>query len=297
VDLDAGGYHAPIDFKPLTQDNAVTSALDLVLQQAIKIVANDSAARDAATEPSGSLAASAVSSWSVLIGGTANQTLGGWLHRVSPASQPIPISTTDVGFGESAQPKQMATRSYGIWVAPFTATPANLFAEAEGGTLGTGWTSTADANASAGNTAKCASGTASGNAALWGTAWVPPAGKYRMRVRVRLASVASGTSQMQIGLWNSTDSVFVASVTLAPNAALLTGSIVYIWIDVTGLVTPTATKNMRFRAVTTATTTTDWFFDQAALVPDQSAALGVGAFPGDIGVQFIGRRPQTLEVG
>jgi hypothetical protein len=81
--------------------------------------------------------------------------------------------------------------------------------------------------------------------------------------RVKVTSAASATPEIQLGLWNSTDSSFVSSTTYAPNQ-VTTG---YVWYRVAHAVTPTATKSMRFRAVTTGTLATDWFVDEAVLLP------------------------------
>jgi hypothetical protein len=297
VELDAGHYEALVEFQPLTQAAALSNALQLNLATTVKVVANESAIVDIVTQAAASLAPTASTGWSVAISTTANQPLVGWLYQNAPDSgQPRASGTSTIGFGETTGPAQGTFRTYGLFAVPYITAP-NLLAEAESGTLGTGWTSTADAGSSGGNAAKCASGTASTNADLWATAFVPAAGVYDLWVRLRLASLASSTSQMQIGLWNSTDSVFVASTTYAPNAAALAGGTSYIWVKVASAVTPTATKNMRVRAVATATTTTDWFIDQSALVPVRAATLGQGSFPADIWAQFIGRRRLQLVAG
>ncbi len=296
ISLDAGQYGATVVPDLRTQANSVAYGLDLILTTSIKIVANEGGVADIVTQGTTNLAPTAGAGWSVAISSTANQPLVGlWWATPPNNAQPAGGSTTDIGFGETTGPAQGSLRTYGIWAVPFTGTPANFMAEAESGTLNTGWSSTADAGSSGGNAAKCASGTAATNADLWGTAWVPPAGKYDVWVRLRVASTASSTSQMQVGLWNSTDATFVASSTYAPNTAGLSTS--YVWVRVAQAITPTATKSMRFRATTTATTTTDWFFDQAALVPVQSATLGQGDFPADIWAQVMFAKSTRLVRG
>lgn len=294
-DLDAGHPAASIEWKLLTEANTRGLGLELVLTTAVKAVVNESGAVDVATQGTTSLTPTAAAGWALGIGTTANQLLAGLLWQNPPNSgQPLAQSTTEMGAGETTGPAQGSFRTYGVFAVPYVTSP-NLLAEAESGTLGTGWTSTADAGSSGGNAAKNASGTGSGNADTWATAFQPTAGVYDLWVRLRVASVVSGTSQMQIGLWNSTDSVFVASTTYAPNAAGLSTS--YVWVRVAAAVTPTAAKNMRVRAVTTATTTTDWFIDQSALVPVRAATLGQGSFPADIWAQWMGRRRIRLVAG
>jgi hypothetical protein len=299
VRLSAGHYAASVAYTPLTQNSSTAYALDLAFQTAVKAVVNSTQAYDVATQGGPTnVGLAADAGWAVGIGSTANEPLVGLLWQNPPnAGQPGAGSTTDVGFGETTSPNQNVTKQYGIVAAPFSTTPASLMAEAESGTLGTGWTSIADAGSSGGNAAKCASGTASGNRDIWGTSWIPPAGVYDTWVRMRVASVASSTSQMQIGLWDDDggggSGAYVASTTYAPNAAGLSTS--YVWVRICTDVTPTATHHMRFRAVTTATTTTDWFIDQAVLVPKRSATLGQGDFPADIWAQwaFVAERRLT----
>src|SRR5258708_35136171 len=108
-----------------------------------------------------------------MMGVNANQPITGWLYQNPPAFQPdIGASQLEVGMGDSNAIALNAFRRFGFFALPFV-TPGNLQAEAESGALGTGWTSVADAAASAGNTAKVASGTVTGHADLFGTSRVP----------------------------------------------------------------------------------------------------------------------------
>ena len=297
-DLDAGHLAAAIDWKLLTEANTRGLGLELVLTTAIKAVANEAAAVDVATQGTTSLAPTAAAGWALGIGTTANQLLAGLLWQNPPNSgQPLAQSTTEMGAGETTGPAQGSFRTYGVFAVPYVTAP-NLLAEAESGTLGTGWSSVTTSGESGNASAKCTSGTLTGNADTWGTAFVPAAGVYDAWVRIKLTSLASATVQMQIGAWNSTDSVFFSSVTWAPTNAALVGGTAYIWVRVAAAFTPTAGKSLRFRAVTTATTTTDWFIDQSALVPVRATATpGQGSFPADIWAQFMGRRRIRLVPG
>lgn len=298
-ELHAGAYDARVELQPLTEANTVSTGFQLSLTTAVKVVANEIQAVDVATQGATSLTPSAGAGWSMGIGATANQPVVGILWQNPPnLAQPRAAGVTTLGFGETTGPGQGSFRTYALWAAPYVTSP-NLMAEAESGSLGTGWSSIADGAASGGNTARCLSGTLSTNADLWGVAFVPTAGVYDLWIRLRLTSLASSTVQMQFGLWNSTDSVFVpsGSVTWAPNNGNLAGGTSYIWVKVAAGVTPTATKSMRVRAVTTATLTTDWFFDQSALIPSRSSVLGQGNFPADIWAQMMGRRRQQLVTG
>lgn len=297
-DLDAGMYHVQIEWKQFTEQNIRGLGLELVLTTAIKYVANVSFAVDVALQGTTNLTSNATQLDAVGIGTTTNQPLVGLLWSVNPdTGAPLAQSTTELGFGETTRPAQIETRTYGIFGTPFANVP-NLSGQAESGTLDAGWTSVADAGSSGGNAAKCASGTVSGRAARWGTSYVPPPFGYDLWVYMRVASVASSTPQIQIGLWDVTSSAFVASTTYAPNnAALGTG---YKWVKVCSLVVPTATHNMQVRAVTTATTTTDIFVDQHVLVPQMrqpTIVAGLGDGPRDISFQMLGRRRCQLLAG
>lgn len=221
--------------------------------------------------------------------------VAGFLYQNKPAvAQPTQNAYPSSGaaiisLGENSLTKDQ-TYAYAIFCVPYgvngSYSPVNLQGEGEGGTLGTGWSSVADANASGGNTAKAASGTASGNADLFGTAFVPYAAAYDVWFRVRVTSAAGSTGEMQLGLWNSTDSTFVASTTYAANQSGTS----YGWLRVAHAVTPTAAKNMRFRAVTTGTLGTDWFIDEACLVP----LSGGNLLPQDLWQQDIDIRTPRL---
>jgi len=208
----------------------------------------------------------------------------GFLYQNQPAqAQPYDSAGTYVGLGDG--PAVNATKNYGFFAIPFVTTQ-NLQAEGESGTLGTGWSSVADVNASAGNTAKAASGTTAGNADLFGTAWQPPTGNYDVWFRVKVTSAAGSQAEMTLGLWDATSSTFVNSTTFRANQAT-TG---YTWLKAAGPTGPTAGHNMQFRAVTALTLGTDWFIDEAVLVPDNLQAGTVSSVngPQDLFNQFLG---------
>jgi hypothetical protein len=353
--LQRGRYDAAVQFQPLTQANSTGYGLRWLLAANAKIGYDESDAADLAVTANATLAPSSTLGFAAAFGQTANGPLVGWLYQNAPSSSQGlgGGGATDLAFGDAFGPAVGVSLAYGIFAVPFPTAP-NLQAEAEGGTLGTGWSSIADAVASAGNTAKVASGTLAGNADLFGTSWVPPPGQYGVPFRIKVTSAASATPQLQVGLWDVTSGVFVpgASTIYAPSqwgtgytvafanrrsvsdgvlnstttvtsataiftsadvgkvisgagipagntiasvtnattivlsqAATATASGVALVIG--GPVTPTAGHNMRWRAVTTATLGTDFFLDEAALVPIRSAVLGVGSFPGDIWSQYM----------
>lgn len=295
VKLFAGSYAAYVEYWPRTQANTAGLSMLISAASAAKIVWNENGPFDLGTNPVTNLGVGTVYGFAGIFGQTANAPLYGFMYQNPPASgQPAGNSTTTVGFGDTSGPALNSFRLYGFWALPFTTVP-NLQAEGESGSLGTGWSSVADGAASAGNAAKAASGTASTNADLFGTSWVPPAGMYDVWFRLKVTSNASSTAQMQLGLWDATAGSFVSSSTYAPNIATTS----YAWYHVSGgsPITPTAGHNMQFRAVTTATLTTDWFIDEAVLLPIKSATLGQGNFPADLYAQWAFDRVTNLVRG
>ena len=179
---------------------------------------------------------------------------------------------------------------YAMPIGTTTTTTDKFQAEAEGGALGTGWTTNANSAASGGSEAKFASGGLTGNADLFGTAFQPPAGTYLVAFRVKVTANTSTTTQMSFQWWDSTAGSAIATTGtgMAPTS-FTTG---YQWY----LVTPTPTAapaghNVQFRCVSTATATTDWFVDQACLIPVTLSAANTGAQ--EIWQQFLHDRSAT----
>lgn len=281
-----GMRHALLEFQPLTQQPNTGFAIDFSLVNALKIAYNDVGIRDIPVEGAGNvLGPSSTVGIGVAFGTTANGPLLGYLYQnPSSGGQPSTGTTTELGYGDTTGPVAGTFVRYGFFVIPWVSAP-NLQAEGESGTLGTGWSSVADAGASGGNTAKAASGTLTGNADLFGVSYVPTPGLYDVWFRVKVTSNAGAAAEMTLGLWDVTSAAFVANASTTFRAnQWATG---YTWLKAnTGLVTPTAAHNMQFRAVTAATLGTDWFIDEAVLAPRQTAFLGQGDFPGDIYSQF-----------
>lgn len=285
-------YDASIEHWALTE--ALSSGLNLSwvsLANAAKIGWTESGVQDiAVSAPVNVSAGTAAFGYSAVMSQAANSPLIGFLYQNPPAQQGAGQSTTTFGFGDSTSLAQGTYRLYGIFAVPFTTAP-NLQAEGESGSLGTGWSSVADAAASNGNTAKAASGTASGNADLFGTAWQPQpqnAGGADVWFRVRVTSAAGSAAEMTLGLWDATAGAFVGngSTTFRANQAGTS----YGWLKAnTSLMVIPVGHNVQFRAVTAATLGTDWFIDEAFLAPKTSAAsgnLGSGDWPADLWEQF-----------
>lgn len=269
IRLQRGRYELRWDFRPLTGAVASVQAVVESASVAPKISYNSGQVADVVV---GDGAPGVVTDYGYAALFAANSIyphIYGFLYQNQPGTSQPAINTNNAstGSGDGTSLAINASRSYGFFASPYgvsgTYSTANLQAEAESGTLGTGWSSIADAAASAGNTANLANATGSGNADLWGASFVPAAGVYDLWVRMKATTHTSATAQLQIGLWDATSAAFVASTTYAPNQ--VTGS--YAWYRVAASVTPTATHNMQVRAVTTATTTDAWQLDESALVP------------------------------
>lgn len=219
-ELGAGQYIGWAGWKPRTEDNIRGLGLELVLTTAIKVVANAANVVDVATEGTTNLPSTTEAGFTVAIGTTTNQVLCGVAYELAVPNSGMPLaqSTTEIGVGETTSPAQGRTRRYGFWAAPYATSP-NLLAEAESGTLGTGWSSQADAGSSGGNAARCLSGTTTGNNDTWGTSFTPAAGILTPWWRGRVASAAGTTTEMTVGLWDNTSSAFVAlaSTTYRPS--------------------------------------------------------------------------------
>jgi hypothetical protein len=275
-------------------------------------------------------------------------------------------ATAAINTGDTASLAVNAQRPYGFFAFPYGLsgfyTTVQLQGEMESGTLGTGWTSQANGSASGGNEAKCASGTASGNADTFTAAWggqLPTAGVYDLFFRVKVTSIASTTQQMQLGLWDSvgityignstsiyapsqlstaygwvkansrivTDGVLNGTTTVTsatanfssvdtgkaftavgvPAGAVINGvtNATTITLNIAATVTASAvtlnigagflitgTHVLSYRAVTTATTGTDFFFDEVVLVPRQLTTGVMG--PQDLWQQFMYDRSVRL---
>jgi hypothetical protein len=125
---------------------------------------------------------------------------------------------------------------------------------------------------------------------LFGTAWQPLAGTYTIYFRVRVASNVSNSGAMNFGAWDTTGGFYTSSVTtLVPSAF---AGITYQWIPFsTAPFTPIAGHNIQFRCQTGSTLTTDWFVDEAVLLPFSSTTTN--SFPQDIWQQFMFQRTVT----
>jgi hypothetical protein len=142
-------------------------------------------------------------------------------------------------------------------------------AKAANGELSPGWSVVQDASASTGRAAKLARGTSvtSFKNDGFGTWTIPNPGLYDVWFRVRVANPAEAKPEMTLGLWDGTARVWVASRSIAPNQAGAS----YSWIKAAAGVAPPSKHYVQFLATFTTqsgtTLSTDWFVDEAVLVP------------------------------
>jgi len=294
--LQRGRYEGRVDFKPLTQATTISQSLLLALPATYKLSYNSGAVSDNVLSETACAVPTDYGYGAAFIASATYPFIAGF-HTVNQPGGSLPgssFNSANLGLGDTTSLAAGAQRSYGFFALPYgvsgTYSTANLQAEAESGTLGTGWTNIVDAVASGGHTANLASGTASTNADLWGTAFVPALGVYDLWVRMKATTATSSTAQLKIGLWDTTLSAYVtsASTTYAPDGVTTS----YAWYRVAAGVTPIAGDSMQVRAVTTATTDDAWQIDESALVPHSLTVANNG--PQDLWEQFMFDRSTRL---
>lgn len=214
LQLKGGRYDVPIRFKPLNLTPNTAFALELGnLANPIKIAFTENQVSDLATSNPGTLANTTLFGFGAGISAVANAPIVGWALQNGNGNQTQSGSTTEIATGDSTGPTAGFFRRYAMFVAPYGSNGAGadkLWAEAESGVLGTGWSSVANANASGGNEAKAASGTLSGFADLIGTSFQPAAYLYDIWYRMRATANTGTTPEMQVGWWDTTAAGFVA---------------------------------------------------------------------------------------
>jgi hypothetical protein len=142
--------------------------------------------------------------------------------------------------------------------------------EAANGQLDRGWSAVSDPAATGGRAAKLAAGTNvfSYTNDAFPTWFIPTPGLYDLWYRVRVASGSGARPEMTLGVWDGTARGWVGSKTFAPNQV---GS-AYSWVKVSTGLHPMPEHFVQFQASFTAqigpaTLSTDWFVDEAAMVP------------------------------
>lgn len=147
-----------------------------------------------------------------------------------------------------------------------------LAAAAAGGALDPGWGVTPDANAYSGEAAVLPAGTHTETFTndIFGTPAAVPQGNYDIWYHVRVADPAGSRAEMTLGLFDYTSFRWLGLSTFRPDEV---GS-QYAWIQVAANLSPTHDHRVvpiaQFSSHNSALST-DWFVDQAVLVPAGSA--------------------------
>ena len=93
--------------------------------------------------------------------------------------------------------------------------------------------------------------------------FTPTAGVYDLWYRVRVANHSGHIPEMVLTLVDMDAGSYVASATVRPDEARTT----YSWVRVAPNLDLSKTHQMRFQTNIAAKLSTDWFVDEAALVP------------------------------
>jgi len=290
--LQRGRYETRCDFSPLTVADASNNKLELTFTTPLKIGFNDAHAGDINFE--NALASTAYGYGAVFGTSASFPFIGGFLYQNEPGTnQPAVLSSTAIGLGDTTSLAINAQRSYGFFAVPFgvsgSYSTANLQAECESGTLGSGWSSVADAAASAGNTAELASGTASGNTDTIGSSITPTSGYYTIRVRYRNSGAPTNATEVQVGALIGGS--FTAEIAVG---SAIGSEATYTWLE-SAPFTLSGAQTFQFQLKSgTSTSTVNHFFDEIALCPAQLTAANTG--PQDIWQQFMYDRDAELVV-
>jgi hypothetical protein len=168
-----------------------------------------------------------------------------------PAVWRLRIQTLDVGELLVCSP-----------VAPRVSRFSHYADQAAGFSWGRGWSSVNDVNASSGKAARAMEGT-TGPEGAFSTAFLPAPGAYDVWYRVRVTQSSGTKEEMTLGLVDSDVGQYLASVTLRPNQVGAN----YKWVLVGSNVTVPSGHLVKFQTNVVSRLSTDWYLDQAAVVP------------------------------
>lgn len=295
IRLQRGRYEGRVDFSPLTQASTTDYSLAIFPSAANGVIYTDGGVKDSRIAAENGATGGAITTYGYnaeFVPSTSWPLIWGFLYQNQTVDQTLSGTFSKLALGDTASLAINAQRSYGFYAIPYgvfgTYSTANLIANANTGTLGTGWSSVADALAENGNAAKAASGTLAGNDDKFGTAWSPAAGLYDVWFRIRVTTNVGSNAEMTLQVWDPTAGSAVVSTTFNRTSMFTT----YTWIRVFQGVTLPAAHATQFRAVTALTLGTDWFIDEGVLVPRQLTTDNRG--PQDIFQQFLFDRSTRL---
>jgi hypothetical protein len=102
---------------------------------------------------------------------------------------------------------------------------------------------------------------------LFADAFTPVAGTYDVWYRVGVRSAAGAADEMVLGLWYDQNRNWVASTTYAPDKVATR----YQWFKVATVTSPVPEHTYHFLASATLRVGTDWYVDEAVMLPAGSA--------------------------
>jgi len=261
--MQAGRYEGRVLFRPLTQATTSVNRLMWSVTSTPKIIYNPGKAQDHVVDGATGLAVQADYGYSAtFIASASFPFVIGFLSQRKPGSQQgWSNGNANYGIGDGTSVPIGGETSYGFFASPYgvsaSYSTASLQGEAESGSMDAGWTSQANAAASAGNEAKCASGTVTARKVLFGTIFSPAAGVYDVWFRVKVTSAAGASNEMLLGLHDETSGDNSQSTVYKPNQVTTS----YAWYRVATDVTMPLAHASRLIAMTQATIGTDWFVD------------------------------------
>lgn len=189
------------------------------------------------------------------------------LAAMTPEWVHIPDTGKGVGWRLRVQTLSVGPVIVCSTASPTVSRPTNFNSNAASFTFGPGWSSVRDPAASNGSAARAAAGTP-GPQGAFGTGFIPTPGSYDIWYRVRVASGSSTSGEMILGLVDLTANHYAATSTFRPNQATTS----YTWLLVASGVELNQGDVVRFQTNIARRLTTDWYVDEALLVPAGSAA-------------------------
>jgi hypothetical protein len=147
-------------------------------------------------------------------------------------------------------------------VAPMVTRLSRYVDPAASFTPGQGWSYVFDAASSNHWASKASAGTP-GPEGAFGASFIPTPGVYDIWYRVRVADNSVKTPEMLLTIVDIDASRYMSAASFSPNQV----GTAYRWVLVASNVTPATNHPMRFQTNIAAQLSTDWYIDEAAMVP------------------------------
>jgi hypothetical protein len=183
-----------------------------------------------------------------------------------PASKPLFLHLPNTGKATLWQ-LWIRTTQVGVLrvcseVAPLVARLSRYEELAASFTPGQGWSYVKEAAAISHWAAKASSRTP-GPEGAFGDSFIPTAGAYDIWYRARVADGSSRTPEMLLTVVDLQSNRYMGAASFSPSQVGTT----YRWMLVASNVTPASNHTIRFQTNIATQLSTDWYIDQAALVP------------------------------